>query len=214
MWIKCPNHNPSTQAGQWHDLFRSQREPLALVASIISGRSCSLEGVLLKAQSKIHDTTVFDGFHYPFAVRAVVQAAIDAPEVDGVMDANEMFDDESGELAYFRERMEALPQQERSVFFLRDILEYSRRETSLMLKASDVHADELLMYARKRLLLAGPVSIEGVKNRYISVGCVRTRKEYTARTGAIFNMSREGKLKCVVGEVFPLSAAHRAHEET
>lgn len=168
MWIKCSNHNPSTQAGQWHDLFRSQRGPLALVASIISGRSCSLEGILFKAQSKIHGTTVFDGFHYPFAVRAVIQAAIDAPEVGGVMGGTEMFDDESGELAYFRERMEALPQRERSVFFLRDILEYSRRETSLMLRASDAHVDEFLMYARKRLLLVGPISIEGVKSRYIS----------------------------------------------
>ena len=45
----------------------------------------------------------------------------------------------------------ALPLLERVVLFLRDVLDYSRRDVSLLVGISDVQADRLLSLARRRV---------------------------------------------------------------
>ena len=45
----------------------------------------------------------------------------------------------------------ALPLQERVVLFLRDVLDYSRRDVSLLVGISDMQADQLLSLARRRV---------------------------------------------------------------
>jgi hypothetical protein len=41
------------------------------------------------------------------------------------------------------------------VYFLRDILEYSKRDASLLIGITDVQADNLLSLARKRIDITG-----------------------------------------------------------
>ena len=64
----------------------------------------------------------------------------------------------------------ALPLQERVVLFLRDVLDYSRRDVSLLVGISDVQADRLLSLARRRLASGTnrlPASAYRVRRSYI-----------------------------------------------
>jgi hypothetical protein len=53
------------------------------------------------------------------------------------------------------------PPMERLVYFLRDILEYSTRDTSLLMGITDAQVEKLLSAARKRIdMYDGPLSTE------------------------------------------------------
>jgi hypothetical protein len=79
----------------------------------------------------------------------------------------------------------ALPLQERVVLFLRDVLDYSRRDVSLLVGISDVQADRLLSLARRRVAVGTtPFSrapIESPSAHLImDVGPQALRKELTS----------------------------------
>ena len=161
-------------ASQWREVFLRRRDSLSAVASILTDGPCSPAIVLIKAESKIQDRYVCVEFRYRFAIRAVVLAALEIPALNQCHDGIELFDCRMPELIHFRERMAALPITERRVVLLRDVLEYGRREISLLLNTSDTRVDELLCFGRKRLVLDGPAGVDCIKAHFASIAATTT----------------------------------------
>jgi hypothetical protein len=148
---------------QWHDLFFQHREPLSTVARILTEGPCSPAVILFNAESSIKSREVVEGFRYRYLIRAVVLAALVMPCLEECPDGFDFFDYATAELAYLENRLQALPHRERCVVFLRDVLEYSRRETALLLSTGDAQVDDLYYFGRNRLSIQGPVPLERVK---------------------------------------------------
>jgi hypothetical protein len=88
------------------------------------------------------------------------------PSLEECPDGFELFNCGIADLACFEDRMQALPRRERCVVFLRDVLEYSRRETALLLSTTDSRVDDWHYFGRNRLLLQGPVALGRVRRYF------------------------------------------------
>jgi hypothetical protein len=148
---------------RWHDLFLHHREALSAVARILTDGPCSSAVILFNAESNIKSRQVVEGFRYQYLIRSVVLAALVMPCLEECPDGFDLFDCGTADLAYFEDRLQALPHRERCVVFLRDVLEYSRRDTALLLSTSDTQVDDLHYFGRNRLFFQGPALLERVK---------------------------------------------------
>jgi Sigma-70, region 4 len=167
-------HGGSTTADQWRALFQRHRDALSAVASILTDQACSPSFVLFNAEFKLQDKAVAAEFQLRYAIRTVVLVSLGVRLLEGCPDGIELFDCKTRELMDFREMLEALPLQERAVLFLRDVLEYSRRETALLLKTSDSQIEDLLTTGRGRLLREGAVSIDRIRQHFAPQGTSRS----------------------------------------
>ena len=137
----------------WEESLEFYRDQLRSYLGYMIQCNCA-EEILTKVDAEVKDATVPDNFRLRFMVRIMVQKAI-----DHMRECN----DTSGKplSATTDLSLKAVPVQARLVYFLRDILEYSKRDTSLLIGISDVQVDKLLSLARKRIdMLEGPSSLE------------------------------------------------------
>lgn len=137
----------------WEESLEFYRDQLRSYLGYLIQCNCA-EEILTKVDAEVKDATVPDNFRLRFMVRIMVRKAI-----DHMRECN----DPSGKpLSTTTDlSLKTIPVQERLVYFLRDILEYSKRDTSLLIGISDVQVDELLSLARKRIdMLEGPSSLE------------------------------------------------------
>jgi len=141
----------SKHEGMWRALFQQQHLHLTEVAEILMCRSASPEVVLQAALAELEGHLFDKSFGNASATRAVVKAAIayNYTAIDSwiaTASSGPVNGEHSGPLS-----LESLPWAERAVYFLREVLRYSRRDTALLLGISDTNVDELNKFARTRM---------------------------------------------------------------
>jgi hypothetical protein len=141
----------TNKEGIWASLFEEQHSRLSEVAEVLLYRNVSPEQILKKALAELEGRPFRMDFGLACAMRAVVKAAIaynhrDTDSRVGVASSGPVIHVHSGPLP-----LEALPWAERAVYFLRDVLRYSRRDTAILLGMSDAEVDQLNRFAGKRM---------------------------------------------------------------
>jgi hypothetical protein len=111
-------------------------------------------GIVAKIEAEVRDRWVADEFKLRFLMRTLVRSVIHHlrecihEEVDLHSPTK---DDSFGEI----------PTQERLVYFMRDILEYSTRDTALLIGMTDAQVEEILSLVRRRIdMTEGPSSLK------------------------------------------------------
>ena len=139
----------------WEQALVLYREQLRFYLDSLVQCNCG-EDLLAKIEIEVRDTFVPDDFKLRYLVRALVRNVI-----RHMRECDHMSKDSSTLPSDSSNSVSNLPAQERMVYFLRDVLEYSKRDTSLLIGISDAQADRLLLLARKRLdMTEGPSSVE------------------------------------------------------
>jgi len=138
----------STNSKVWAALVRAHRAQFLLTAASLLSCACCAEEILKQALQELGGSNVPERFQYGYVLRIVVQVALRHLRVCSMTSKDDRFP-ETGHGTEFS--FKALPMQERVVLFLRDVLDYSRRDVSLLVGISDAQADRLLSLARTRL---------------------------------------------------------------
>jgi DNA-directed RNA polymerase specialized sigma24 family protein len=144
-------------------IFDAQHQRFLLAAtSLLSCENCA-EGLLQQASLQVTQATcISGGFEYSFAMRAVVRLAIAHMQHCPRPEKGRSHGGRNG-LADARLLLQLLPWPERAAYFLREILGYSRRDSSLLIGMSDAQVDQMLAIARRRIASfwgAGPDALK------------------------------------------------------
>jgi DNA-directed RNA polymerase specialized sigma24 family protein len=137
----------------WEEFLEFYRDQLRSYLRFLIQCNC-VEDILAKVAAELKGATVPDNFRLRFMVRVMVRKTIDH--------LRECDDTSSRPLSTATDlSLKAIPARERLVYFLRDTLEYSKRDTSLLIGISDAQVDELLSLARERInMLEEPPCLE------------------------------------------------------
>jgi DNA-directed RNA polymerase specialized sigma24 family protein len=139
------------QAERWRTLFNTHRPTLTAVAEMLSHSSASPEQILDEAAANLEGSSVRDPFAQVAAIRAVVKAAI-AHNREAATSRIEAELPDPAQHAFSGDSLVGmLPWRERAVYFLREVLRYSRRNTALLLGMSDADIDQIYELARRRI---------------------------------------------------------------
>jgi hypothetical protein len=144
----------STQA--WRTLLEAQGATLTAVAEILSATRVSAEQILEEAIAALEGSPLHGELGQNSAIRAVVKASISYHrKTAGSAIKAEAYDDAPKYRFPGIPPIGMLPWPERAVYFLREALRYSRRDTALLLGMSDANIDQLYIFAEKRIRYAG-----------------------------------------------------------
>lgn len=141
-------HTQRTNSKDWAPLVRAHRAQFLLTAVSLLSCACRAEDIVTQALEELGGNYVPERFQYGYVLRIVVQGALHHLRACPMTSRSDP-SPKTGHGAEFS--FKALPIQERVVLFLRDVLDYSRRDVSLLVGISDVQADRLLSLARSRL---------------------------------------------------------------
>lgn len=138
----------------WDEALTLYREQLGFYLEYLAPCQCDHQ-ILAKVETEVRERSVPDEFKLPFLLRTLVRNVIlhlrGCSQSKGTWERSA---EDSSAVAY-------IPGQERLVYFMRDILEYSTRNTSLMIGITDAQVEKLLSFARKRIdMTEGPSSLE------------------------------------------------------
>lgn len=137
----------------WHEAFGLHQELLRFYLSYLLECDCA-EEVLRQIEVDIGNAAVPDAFKLCFMLRSMARNA-----VQHIRECSQMT--RGSDVPLDDSVKSAPPAQERIVYFLRDILEYSTRNTSLLIGISDGQVEKVLSFARKRIdMIEGPSSLE------------------------------------------------------
>jgi hypothetical protein len=137
--------------GKWTALFNEQRATLTTVAEMLLLSGVASGEVLEQALTSLEGSPLRETFGQICAIRAVVKAAI-AYKLKNANCASEAEAPVTPKHQFRRIRhVGMLPWPERAVYFLREVLRYSRRDTALLLGMSDANIDQLHKFAEKRI---------------------------------------------------------------
>jgi hypothetical protein len=137
-----------TNSENWAPLVRAHRMQFLLTAASLLSCGCCAEEIVKQALEVLGGSYVPERFQYGYALRIVVQGALRHLRACPMTNKDDRSPETDHGAAFsFR----ALPLLERVVLFLRDVLDYSRRDVSLLVGISDVQADRLLSLARRRV---------------------------------------------------------------
>lgn len=139
----------------WDEALALYRGQLSFYIDYLIERDRSDE-LLVKIEAEVRDRSVPDEFKRRFMLRVlarhVIQHMRECTRTAEIMHASSYDSSISSD--------GVLP-LERLVYFLRDILEYSTRNTALLVGFTDAQVEKLRSFARKRFdTYAGPVSTE------------------------------------------------------
>ena len=142
----------SHQKTDWEVALPLYREQIRFYLDYLIRCECDHQ-ILAKVEAEVRERAVPDDFKLRFLARALVRNVIQ--HLHECTQHKETFlpptEDSSAEI----------PTQERLVYFMRDILEYCTRDTSLLIGITDAQVEKLLSFARKRIdLTQGPSSLE------------------------------------------------------
>ena len=139
----------------WDQALALYRERLSACLDYLIQCGCD-EDILAKVGTEVRGSIVSDDFKLGYLLRTLVRNVIlHMRECDHIEERSRSLQCDSPNTG------PALPAQERIVYFLRDILEYSKRDTSLLIGITDAQADELLSLARRRIdITEGPSFVE------------------------------------------------------
>jgi len=144
----------STARDDWDGAFALHREQLNFYLDYLIRCKCDHQ-TLAKSETEARERDVPDAFKLRFLTRSLVRNVI-----QHMRECTET-ERPSGCADDGPETMTIIPAQERLVYFMRDILEYSTRDTSLLIGIADAQVEKLLLLARKRIdMTEGPSSAE------------------------------------------------------
>lgn len=138
----------------WDDALALYREQLSFYLEYLVLCDCDHQ-ILAKVEVEVRERSVPDEFKLRFLARTLVRNVIQhLRECAHSKETPHSPAEDSQSAAYF-------PAQERLVYFMRDILEYSTRDTSLLIEVTDAQVEKLLTFARRRIdMTEGPSSLE------------------------------------------------------
>lgn len=152
------------QVEMWKTLFKEERISLKIAASIISRRKGSTDSILDTAFEELQGRPFYEPFGLTSALRSVVKSAVacnlTVTDREGPLSSSVGSNDEDDVELLFGKPLMKLPWAERAVYFLREILKYSRRDTALLLSMSDAHVDLIQNFAKRRLKLPAQDLVE------------------------------------------------------
>jgi DNA-directed RNA polymerase specialized sigma24 family protein len=132
----------------WDDALGLYREQLRFYLDYLIDCDCD-DAVLADVESEVKNRYVPDEFKFRFMTRALTRHVIQ--HMRECTQSGERLDSESDDWA---DPSRGMPALERLVYFMRDILEYSKRDTSLLIGITDAQTERRLAMARKRLDLS------------------------------------------------------------
>jgi hypothetical protein len=138
-------------SGTWPALFNEQRATLTTVAEMLLPSRVASGQVLEQALTSLEGSPLRETFGQLCAIRAVAKAAI-AYKLKNANCASEAEAPVTPEHQFpCIPHVGMLPWPERAVYFLREVLRYSRRDTALLLGMSDANIDQLHKFAERRI---------------------------------------------------------------
>jgi hypothetical protein len=146
----CANDEAS-----WDQALALYRELLSACLDYLIQCGCD-EDIFTKVGNEVRGSIVPDDFKLGYVVRTLGRnVVLHMRECDRIEEHDRFLKYDTPNT------VPVLPAQERIVHFLRDVLEYSKRDTSLLIGITDAQADKLLSLARRRLdVTEGPSSVE------------------------------------------------------
>jgi len=139
----------------WDHALARYREQLRFYLDYLVPGECDLP-IIAEIESEVRDRSVPDEFKLRFLSRALVRKV-----VKHLRECTQQRESSPGSSEDWSNSAESLPAQERLVYFMRDVLEYCTRDTSLMIGITDAQVDKLLSFARRRIdMTDGPSSME------------------------------------------------------
>ena len=145
----------SDDRSSWDEALALYREQLRFYLDYLVSCECDLH-ILAEIESEVRDRSVPDDFKLRFLSRALVRNVIKHQRECARQGESSPASPED-----WSNSAASLPDQERLVYFMRDILEYCTRDTSLMIGITDAQVEKLLSFARRRIdMTEGPSSLE------------------------------------------------------
>jgi len=139
----------------WDGALALYRERLRFYLDYLVPCDCEHE-ILAKVEAEVRDRSVPDEFKLRFLSRTLVRNVI-----QHLRECNRENGTSPNSAEDSPTSAAGIPAQERLVYFMRDILEYCTRDTSLLIGMTDAQVEKLLSFARKRIdMTDGPSSLE------------------------------------------------------
>lgn len=129
----------------WDEALMLYQGQLSFYLDYLMECDCRSE-ILAKVATEVRERFVPDEFKFRVMVRALIRVLIQHLR-ECVTQSEHSRGPVQGQLSYPRE----VPTQERLVYFMREILEYSTRDVSLLIGITDIQVEKLLSFARKRI---------------------------------------------------------------
>ena len=144
----CPDDRAS-----WDEALSLYRGQLEFYLDYLVPCDCDHQ-IVAKVESEVRERSVADEFKLGFLTRTLVRNVI--------QHLRECTNQRKASHSPAQGNSVAeIPAQERLVYFMRDILDYSTRDTSLLIGMTDAQVEKLLSFARKRIdMTEGPSSLE------------------------------------------------------
>ena len=159
-----PMTRETNHGAMWRALFDEQKSQLTEIAEILLYRCGSPEQIVQSALTQLEHEPFYEPSAKVSSFRAVVKAtiaynySIDNPETV-LASRVSVSERNAGPLP-----LESLPWAERAVYFLREVLQYSRRDTALLLAISDANVDQLSRFAKKRIGIRADRPVNAVRS--------------------------------------------------
>jgi hypothetical protein len=143
---------PDDGAG-WDETLSLYRGQLEFYLDYLVPCECDHQ-ILAKVEAEVRGRSVEDEFKLRFLTRTLIRHVIQhLCECTSQRNASHS--------PARRNAVIETPEQERLVYFMRDILEYSTRDTSLLIGMTDAQVEKLLSFARRRIdMTEGPSAFE------------------------------------------------------
>ncbi|MGA7109922.1 MAG: sigma factor-like helix-turn-helix DNA-binding protein [Terracidiphilus sp.] len=151
--MKLPGKRPVDDRNNWDEAILSYREQVRFyLKSLVH---CAYgEQILANAEAEARERSVPDDFKLRFLVRTLVRNVIH--HLRACAQTSEGLPRSAQDCL---NPCEEIPAQERLVYFMRDILEYSTRDVSLLIGITDAQVETLRSFARKRIDRAEELSL-------------------------------------------------------
>ena len=137
-----------TNLKNWAPLVHVHRSQFLLTAASLLSCGCCAEEIVKQALEELGGSYVPERFQYGYALRIVVQGALRHLRACPITSTSDRSPETDHDAPFSSKE---LPMQERVILVLRDVLDYSRRDVSLLVGISDLQADRLLSLARRRV---------------------------------------------------------------
>lgn len=137
----------------WDEALSLYRGQLEFYLDYLVPCECDHQ-ILANVEAEVRERSVADEFKLRFLMRTLVRSVIEHLRAC-------IHQREASHSPAQGDSATEIPAQERLIYFMRDILEYSTRDTSLLIGMTDAQVEKLLSLARKRIdMTEGPSSLE------------------------------------------------------
>jgi hypothetical protein len=153
----------SEQGTDWDEALRIFRDRLSFYLDYLINCNCG-EEILKAVEIEVKERFVPEEFKLRFMMRTLVRKVI-----EHLRECAHLSEESQGDDLAVPDGTAGIRVQERLVYFMRDILECSTRDTSLLIGITDAQVEGLLSFARRRIdMKEGPSSmqIQGPESTY------------------------------------------------